>query len=196
MSRPSDTRARIIAAGTLLFERNGYHGTGIQELCGAVGLGRGGLYHHIESKEGLLFEISRSLLENAITRAEEVVAAAGTHEQKLRALARALVEHHVQQEAGWTVALREARALTAEHRAQVIAARDAYEAIWEQVLVAGARDGAWRPVDDVELRGILGMFNSTARWMRPDGQLVAETIADRYIDLLLGGLRNGALSKA
>jgi hypothetical protein len=33
------------------------------------------------------------------------------------------------------------------------------------------------------------MFNSAARWIRLDGPLGPEEIADRYIGLLLDGLR-------
>jgi AcrR family transcriptional regulator len=189
VSRGVDTRERILAAGTELFDRNGYHGTGVKELSDFVGLGRGALYHHIRSKEELLFEISRSLLENATARAREIVDRDGSPEAKLRELARALVEHHAQHEAGWAVALREARALTPEHRDQIVGERDAYEQIWAEVLAAGAAAGHWGVVGDLELRGVLGMFNSTARWMRADGRLDATQIADRYVDLVVNGIR-------
>ena len=48
-----DQKERIRSKAAHLFARNGYHGTGVQEISEAVGLGRGALYHHIGSKEAL-----------------------------------------------------------------------------------------------------------------------------------------------
>jgi AcrR family transcriptional regulator len=46
----SASRERILTEVTRLFVDKGYHGTGVQEISDAVGLGRGALYHHIGSK--------------------------------------------------------------------------------------------------------------------------------------------------
>src|SRR5436309_3637837 len=54
----SSRREEILQIAARLFAENGYHGTGIAELGEAVGLGKGALYHHIGSKEDLLYEIS------------------------------------------------------------------------------------------------------------------------------------------
>ena len=184
------SRERILAAATLLFIQNGYNGTGVQEISDAVGIGRGALYHHIGSKEQLLFEISMSLLQPVTDEARSISATDEQPEVKLRALARALLAHHAEYGDAWSVAVQEARMLSPEHRAKVIAARDDYETIWANVLDKGTAIGVWRPVDALESRGILGMLNSTARWMQPDGELSPEEIADRYVDLLLHGLHS------
>jgi AcrR family transcriptional regulator len=189
MSRASGTRERILAAGTALFLRNGYHGTAIQELSDAVGLARGALYHHIGSKEQLLFAISMSLLEPVTDSARRIVATGWPPVRKLRALARELVAHHAEHQDAWSVVLRESRALSPEHAAAVLAARDAYEELWVQVLAQGTAAKAWRRVERVEVRGILGMLNSTSRWISPDGEMTPAQIADCYVDLLLNGLR-------
>jgi AcrR family transcriptional regulator len=183
------SRERILEEVTRLFIRNGYHGTGVQEISDAVGLGRGALYHHIGSKERLLFEISMGLLGQAIASARPVAEGSEAPEAKLRRLARDLLGHHASHGDGWSVAIREARFLTDVHRKEVTLARDEYEAIWHLVLVEGAAAGQWHDVDDLEVRGVLGMFNSAARWIRPDGPLSPEQIADRYVDLLCNGLR-------
>jgi TetR/AcrR family transcriptional regulator, cholesterol catabolism regulator len=189
--RPRDglaTRKRILGEVTRLFIENGYHGTGIQEISQAVGLQRGALYHHIGSKEQLLFEISMTLLRDAMATAEPIAAGDDPPDVKLRCLARALMSHHSAHGDGWSVAIREARFLTEAHHREIIGARDEFERVWREVLDDGAARGLWRPVDGVDLRGILGMFNSAARWLNPDGPLRAEQIADRYIRLLLDGL--------
>jgi AcrR family transcriptional regulator len=185
-------RARILRTVTALFIEKGYHGTAIQDISVAVGLGRGALYHHIGSKEQLLQEISLALLRDATDATRPAAASDDPPDVKLRSLARALLRHHAENGDGWSVALREARFLSEEHRATVLAARDEFEALWRTVLDQGAAAGLWRQVDDVDVRGILGMFNSAARWLDPHGALTPEEIADRYVDMLLHGLDGGA----
>jgi AcrR family transcriptional regulator len=183
------TKGRILRVATELFAAHGYHGTGITELSRAVGLGRGALYHHITSKEDLLYQISTDLLRRMITEAECVVAEHEDAEDGLRALARLLVLEHATRRDAWALVITETRSLTPEHRDDVIELRDAYEAIWGDLLVAAAEAGAIRPVDSIERRAILGMLNSTARWVRPTGALTPGQIADRHMDLLIAGLR-------
>ena len=192
MASPADgeekTQQRILRIGTELFARNGYHGTGITELSEAVGLGRGALYHHIESKEDLLYAISMSLLRRMIAEAEEIVAESPDARERLRRMARALVREHATRKDAWALVITETRALTPEHRQSVVAARDRYEEIWAEVLAAGAEEGWMKPVDELERRAILGMLNSTARWVRIEGALTPEQVADRHLELLLEGL--------
>ena len=190
MSKSSQaTREKILETVTALFVEKGYHGTGVQEISKAVNLGRGALYYHIGSKEQVLFDISISLLQRAYDATVPHVRTDDPPQVKLRNIARALLRHHAAHGDGWQVAIREARFLSEEHQRKVLEARREFERIWQEVLEEGARAGAWRQVDGVDVRAVLGMFNYTARWMRPDGPLTPEQIADRFVDLLLDGLR-------
>lgn len=185
------TQERILRIGTELFARNGYHATGITELAEAVGLGRGALYHHIESKEGLLYEISMQLLRRMIAEAQAIVADNRGAREQLTEMARALVREHATRKDAWALVITETRALTSNHRRSVVAARDRYEAIWAEVLTAAAQEGWMKPVDELERRAILGMLNSTARWVSADGALTPEQVADRHIAMLLEGIGRG-----
>jgi AcrR family transcriptional regulator len=182
------SRERIIAAATELFIAHGYQGTGIQQLSKAAGLSRGALYHHIESKEELLFEISLSLLRPVTESARTIADRDIEPEGKFRMLAQELVMHHAEHGDAWSVVLREAYLLSPDHYSIVIAARDEYEAVWTAIMDEGTEKGTWRKVDPVEIRGILGMMNSSARWMKPRGVLSPEQIATRYVDLILHGI--------
>jgi TetR/AcrR family transcriptional regulator, cholesterol catabolism regulator len=196
MSQRTGPRERILAAVTELFVRNGYHGTGIQEISDVVGLGRGALYHHIGSKEQLLFEISMNLLREATESAAPIAETTERADLRLRALARALLRHHAARGDGWEVALRDSRFLSGEHQSELLDARDRFEAVWAGVFAEGAAAGLWRQLDAIELRGVLGMFNSAARWMRAGGRFTPEEIADRYVDLIITGIgRGGACAR-
>lgn len=185
----SDSRQRILDAVTQLFVEKGYHGTGIQEISRAANLGRGALYHHIGSKEQVLFDISISLLKEATNTTLPFASSDDPPEVKFRNVARALLHHHATHGAGWLVAVQESRFLSEEHRSEVHKERQRFEDIWHQILSEGAAAGSWREVDAIDVRGILGMFNYAARWVRLGGKLTPEQIADRFVDLLLDGLR-------
>lgn len=183
------TKDRIIRCTTELFARKGYHATGIQEICETVGLGRGALYHHIKSKEQLLYTISVALIEDMLERANQILVSELSPEAKLRALARQLLQNLAEHRSGWRVSLYESRALSRPLREEILNARDEYERLWSTVLADGAEDGVFKPASPLVLRGILGLLNSTFLWLDTEGPTHPEDVADIYLDLLLDGLR-------
>lgn len=183
------TKERILRVSTELFARNGYHATGVQEISEAVGLGRGALYHHIESKEELLYRISMSLLDEMIERAEQVAMSEIPPDEQMYALARDLLRNLAEHRDGWSVSLSESRSLSPERRAEVTAARDRYEEVWAKVLRRGVAEGSLRNDSPLVRRGILGMLNSAHTWIQARGDMAPEAIAQVYLDLLMDGLR-------
>src|SRR5881227_2813380 len=55
----SARRAELTRAAARLFAEKGYHGTSVGDLADALGLQKGSLYSHIESKADLLWEVAR-----------------------------------------------------------------------------------------------------------------------------------------
>lgn len=182
-------KEHILRVAAELFAAKGYNATGVQELSDAIGLGRGALYHHIKSKEMLLYEISIKLLRDILVGAEEIVDSDRPADEKLRQLARQLLSDIARNRIGWTVSLQELRGLEPEHREEVIAARDSYEQLWAAVFSQGAEEGVMVEVSPTLRRGLLGLFNSSHRWIREEGEEDPQAIADEYIDVLLEGIR-------
>jgi AcrR family transcriptional regulator len=56
--RRGERKAEVRRIAAELFARQGYHATTVAEIGAAAGLGKGALYHHIGSKQQLLFAIS------------------------------------------------------------------------------------------------------------------------------------------
>jgi hypothetical protein len=83
------------------------------------------------------------------------------------------------------VLLYEWRALSEESRAEVIAVKDRYEAVWQPVLRELKKAG--RLGDDGKVARLLlfGALNWTVQWYRPGGGLGLDQIAERAIDLFL-----------
>src|SRR6202795_5373231 len=55
----STTTSELTRQAARLFAEKGYHGTSIGDLAEAMGLQKGSLYTHIDSKADLLWEVAR-----------------------------------------------------------------------------------------------------------------------------------------
>src|SRR5215211_38132 len=189
MPPPTDQKTRIRRHAARLFAKNGYRGTGVQDLSDAVGLGRGALYHHIGSKERLLFEIMTLHVADVVAEGRAILALEVTAEEKVRRLSRVVMTTVAAHLPEWTVFFREVDALSTSLRREALAVRAEFEEIWVEALRQGVRDGEFREFDPVVVKGVLGMHNYSHVWIRPTGRLTPEQIADAFVDVLLGGIR-------
>ena len=182
-------KERIRRHAARLFAENGYRGTGVQDLSDAVGIGRGALYHHIGSKERLLFEIITLHVVDVVAEARAVLDLDLTAEEKIRRLSRIVMTTVAAHLPEWTVFFRDIDALSGSLRREALAVRADFEDVWVEVLRQGVRDGEFRDLDPVVVKGLLGMHNYSYVWIAPSGRLSPEEIADVFCDLLLGGIR-------
>jgi AcrR family transcriptional regulator len=188
LARREDQEDRIRREAALLWAKRGYHATGIAELCSATGLGKGGLYHYIGSKENLLYEISIRSVTRLSEGAEGIVARDIPIRHKLRLMSRLLMRNIADDRPEWTVFFREVYTLRGKQRAQVLARRERYEQLWSHLIEEGHRTGELNATNPLVVKGILGMHNYSWLWLRPAGPMKPEEIADAFCDVLLGGL--------
>src|SRR3954469_24036925 len=140
-------RQAIVDTSAHLFARQGYHATGITELCAANDLGKGALYHYIGSKEELLVAIHDRVMDEVMGGAERVAESGGSPAAQLAMLGDELLDvirrypDHV-----W-VFLHEFPALTGERADQFRVRRQAYERRVQGVLQAGVESGEFRDLD-------------------------------------------------
>jgi TetR/AcrR family transcriptional regulator, cholesterol catabolism regulator len=176
----------VVSTAAALFARRGFQATSMDELSEATGLGSGGLYHYIGSKQRLLFEIFQQLMDPLLERAGEIEASDAAPDAKLRELVRAWVGHIERHLDHMAVFAQERHAI--EHEPEwerVRASRDRFEAILARLLAAVGL------TDRLALFALLGMVNHTATWLKPGGRLSAEQIADGYCDMLVGAYGRG-----
>lgn len=192
-SRRSDRwRARrdtIIDTSARLFAAQGYHATGLNELCDANELGKGALYHYIGSKEGLLAAIHDRVMDEVLLGAERVVEAGGTPSEQLAMLGEELLDViHRYPDHVW-VFLHEFPALTGERAARFRERRRAYEQQVEAVLRAGVESGDFRDLDPwLTARAWLGMHNYTYLWLKPGHRLSAKDVAEPFAAIFQRGI--------
>jgi AcrR family transcriptional regulator len=187
---PRDRAEEVYAAALRLFTQKGYHATSMQDIAAAVGLYKGSLYHYIGSKEDLLVRVFERGMGRLLEELERIVAD-GSLRPSVQL--RLVIEAHVQAVAdnleALTVYLHEFRALAGESLETVRQQRERYRWLLETVLERGVACGEFATEDvGIATLGVLGMCNWLVQWYRPGGRLGPRQIAERFAELVLGGL--------
>lgn len=182
-------RDEIVDTSARVFARQGYHATGIAELCEVNGFGKGAFYYYIGSKEELLAAIHDRVMDEVMLGADRVAAAGGSPSEQLTRLGEALLDViHRYPDHVW-VFLHEFPALTGEHAERFRARRREYERRVEAILRAGIEAGEFREVDVwLTARAWLGMHNYTYLWLRAGGRVSARDAAAPFAGIFLRGI--------
>jgi AcrR family transcriptional regulator len=183
-------REELFRLAARLFSEKGYHGTSMQHLAEGMGILRGSLYAHIDSKEELLFDIVDRGADRFITRMEEVVASDVSPNEKIRLAISAHITTVAEHLEASTVFLNDWRFLSPERREIIQSKRDLYESLVREIVEEGIEWGAFPEDLDVKFSGllILSAVNWVYQWYDPEGPLTPDEIADRFGDMILESL--------
>ncbi len=183
-----NSRDDVIRAAARLFAERGYHGTSMRDLGRELGLLGSSLYSHVSSKEDLLVEVVEMGAGMFEAAADRALRTADDPRGRLRALLAGHVEVVVDHLDEVRTFLNEANAL--DDRFRVVSRRDAYEAVFRQVLADGVESGEFRADLDPKIGGIfiLSVLNATERWYRPDGPLDRVALVDEMWRFVAEGI--------
>jgi len=160
----------------------------VGDLAEALGVQKGSLYSHIESKADLLWDVAREGAE-AFHLALDDVPDEGPVVERIRAALRGHLRVVAQQLDVATVFIREWRYLEGERRDSFIAERRRYEERFRALFREGRERGELRTdLDDGAAALVaLSSVNWAYTWLRPDAG--TDDLADRFTTLLLDGMR-------
>ncbi|HXU11753.1 MAG TPA: TetR/AcrR family transcriptional regulator [Candidatus Binatia bacterium] len=183
-------QAQILETAARIFCEKGFDKASMEDVADAVGLTKAGLYHHIGSKDELLFAImsygmdlfEEKVLNRVMTIADPL--------ERLKAALRGhvlLVIRDRPKEV--TVILHETNALKGRFRDRINARKKRYIKFLEKTFREMIKSGAARRVDpSAAAFAMLGMINWIYQWYRPGGRLSDEAVADALSDVFLGGI--------
>jgi AcrR family transcriptional regulator len=149
------------------------------------------LYHHIDSKEDLLWEVAWSGAQ-AFHGALDAVPEGVPVPEKIRLALRAHLRVVAEQLDAATVFTREWRALDGERRERFVAERRRYEERVRDLFREGVEGGELRTDLDVATAALLFLSaaNWAYTWLRPSAD--TDALADRFFAVLLDGMRGYA----
>ncbi|HTZ44539.1 MAG TPA: TetR/AcrR family transcriptional regulator [Jatrophihabitans sp.] len=188
------TRSRIVAAAVALFAEQGYDATSVNQVVARAGVAKGALYHHFESKDDLLYEVYRELVERQLAGLTEILAARNPPPQALRAIIGDMVATTAARAAEAKVFFRESHRLTDANQQRVRAARrQIHDAVTELVRQA-QQQGDFAAVASPEMVTftVFGVINELPVWYSPDGPKTPQQLATELADLVLSGLAGSA----
>jgi TetR/AcrR family transcriptional regulator, cholesterol catabolism regulator len=186
---PPAVRADIIAAATRVFSRAGYHAATMTEIADEVGIRKASLYHHIRRKEDLLLAIHEQLIDELTAQMLTALEGVEDPPEKLAATLRVALSFVSRHRDGVTVFLQERRQLQGARWEAVVAKRDAYEHIVQEIIADGTRSGAFAELPPaIVAKALLGMANWGYTWFDADGPLSADEVAAIFSAIALRGL--------
>ena len=179
----------IVDTSAGVFARQGYHATGIAELCEVNGFGKGAFYYYIGSKEELLAAIHDRVMDEVMLGADRVAQSGGTPSEQLAMLGEQLLDVIYRYPDHVWVFLHEFPALTEERAQQFRGRRRDYECRVEAVLQAGIDSGEFRTVDPrLTALAWLGMHNYTYLWLKTGDRVTARDVAKPFADIFIRGI--------
>jgi len=184
------TRQRIVAAAVSLFAEQGFDATSVTEVVARAGVAKGALYHHFASKDDLLYEVYRELVERQLTGLREILGRSLPPAETLRELIADLVRTTAARAGEAKVFQRESHRLGDANQARVRAARRGiHDAVTDLVRTAQAT-GEFAPVASPEMVTftVFGVINELPIWYRADGPKQPTELAAELSELILAAL--------
>jgi AcrR family transcriptional regulator len=186
--RLSSRRSELTREAARLFAERGYHGTSIGDLAKAMGVQKGSLYAHIDSKQDLLYEAMREGAEAFHAALDEIPDDLRVTE-RIRLALRAHLRVVAEQLDIATVFVREWRYLEGERAAEFLAERRRYEERFRALFREGRELGELRTDLDDQAAALLVL--SAANWAYTWLPAGADTdaLGDRFFAILVDGIR-------
>lgn len=187
------TLDEIVAAAAKVFRTKGYHAATVRDIAEEVGILKGSLYHHFESKEALLYLVVKEPIAEMFRAMAEIAEAELPATEKLRRAILAHLEAFDRHYPHLFVYLRERESVKRRFREMIGYSPKEYERQWQQILREGVESGEFRGDLDIQVTsyGLLGMLNWLYKWYDPQGRMSVQEVAEQFTALTLGGLAAG-----
>ena len=193
-------RQEILRTAARLFQQQGYDATSMNDVAAALKLSKGGLYHHFQSKDEILFRIMSHAMEITEERVINVVrriegaSVAGTRTGVAEERLRTLIRLHIQlvlspEDREITVMLHENHPLPPTLRRKINGRKKDYLHFVEHVIADVQRKhNSQSPVTPrAAALALVGMINWIYQWYKPGGPLTGEEIARQYSEIFFRG---------
>src|SRR5246500_4489491 len=185
-----DSRQDILRTAARLFQQRGYDATSMNDVAAALKLSKGGLYHHFQSKDEMLFHIMNHALDITEERVVKVVRGIQNPEERLRTVIRLHIEVVLSvRDREVTVMLHENHPLPPSLRKQINQRKKDYIHFVESLIAEGQRSkgskGSVTP--RAAALALLGMINWIYQWYKPEGRLQAQDLIPQYTEILFAG---------
>lgn len=183
-------RDELIEVAARVFAAKGYGNTAIQDIADEVGILKGSLYHYIDSKEDLLFEVIRSRMAIWQDLVDSVRASDASTLDRLRTYLQSNIEGSLNTLEYTAVFIHDFQALSPARQKIIVGLRSQHDSLLRDLIEAGKDEGLVSPEIDAKVisLSVLSMNGSLYRWFNPSGKLSAKAVALELTRFVLNGL--------
>jgi TetR/AcrR family transcriptional regulator, cholesterol catabolism regulator len=195
-----EPRQEILRAAARLFQQQGYDATSMNDVAAALKLSKGGLYHHFQSKDEILYNIMSHAMDITEERVINVVrridpaSIAGSRVDVTEERLRTLIRLHIQvvlspEDREITVMLHENHPLSPALRRKINGRKKDYLHFVENLVadVQRKRNSQSPVTPRAAALALVGMINWIYQWYKPDGPLTGEAIVQQYTEIFFRG---------
>ena len=183
-------RNRVFEVAAEVFHRKGYDNTSMSEVATAAGLTKAGLYHHVTSKESLLYTVldyGLDLTSSYVVKPLEEIADPLERLKKMIALHLHLVLEERNLEV--TGLLHECKTLSASDRARINRRKKDYVRMTTDLIADVIKKYNVKDVNPkLAAFALLGMLNWTYQWYKASGDIRRDEIVSGFQQMFLRGI--------
>jgi len=185
----NDRLAEIYRTAAQIILRKGYDATSVNDIANALGMTKAGLYHYINGKKELLFDIMNfglnELDEEVVRPAQSITDITARLHFIIASHARLVTRGN----GAITILVDEITALAPAQSRKITHRKRTYFDCLREKLNQLKADGKLHDVDTTAATfSLLGMINWLSRWFRQDGALTEEQAAEEIVKIALHGL--------
>jgi len=184
------SRNRVFEIAAEVFHRNGYDNTSMSDVASAAGLTKAGLYHHISSKESLLYTIldyGLDLTEASVVRPLQQIPDPVDRLKTLIDLHLRLILEQRNLEV--TGLLHECKTLSPSDRTRINRRKKEYIRMTTQIIADVLKKHRVQDVDPkLAAYALLGMLNWTYQWYKASGTNTRNEIAETFQRIFFRGI--------
>lgn len=183
---PQQRKRLVLDAAASLFETRGFHGTSMLEIANQVGITKAALYHYVDSKEQLLFEIHDAFVSTMLDETKSFFAHTSDPLERLRFLVDSIFRCIARYRPYVRAFFQDVHNLGPEWQEGVREKRNEYEQMARDCLHAGLATGEFDfPMDPgLATMFLFGSCNWAYQWMEPDGRVAPEELSELWFELL------------
>jgi AcrR family transcriptional regulator len=187
-------RAAILDRAARLFAQFGYSGTSISMIAEACGMSKALLYHYYSDKEAVLYDILSTHLQLLIAAVEKAVAETGDAEERLYAIAAALLDNYRDADAEHQVQIANLKLLPEDRQEQLREMERVLVTIFSEAIAEAIPAIGRGPLLKPMTMSLFGMLNWHYLWFRPGKGLDRDDYARLVTRLVTAGAEAAAAS--
>lgn len=181
--------AEIYRTAAQIILRKGYDATSVNDIANALGMTKAGLYHYINGKKELLFDIMNFGLSELDEEVATPAKAIADTEARLRFMIASHARLVTRGQGAITILVDEITALAPAQSRKITHRKRTYFDGLRNTLNQLKTEGKLQDIDATAAAfSLLGMINWLSRWFRQDGALTEEQAAEQIVKIALHGL--------